>query len=88
MIFVGKLPTDNSLQEEVERLRALAPDTKALYREVASMLFFRFGIAPTANRLHQLVGKGSMSTAASVLARFWQDLRQHGRLRGQVPCLL
>jgi DNA repair exonuclease SbcCD ATPase subunit len=80
-------PLDTSLQDEVERLRILAPDTKALYREVASMLFFRFGIAPTANRLHQLVGKGSMTTAASVLARFWQDLRQHGRVRLEHPAV-
>jgi DNA primase large subunit len=87
MDSITEPPSDNSLQDEVERLRILAPDTKALYREVASMLFFRFGIAPTANRLHQLVGKGSMTTAASVLARFWQDLRQHGRVRLEHPAV-
>jgi hypothetical protein len=87
MNSVAQPPPNNSLQDEVERLRALAPDTKALYREVASTLFFRFGIAPTANRLHQLVGKGSMATAASVLAKFWQDLREHGRLRLAHPAV-
>lgn len=70
---------------EVERLRQLAPDTKALYREVAAAMFFRFGVTPTANRLYQLVGKGSMSTAATVLARFWQDLRDHSRLQLNHP---
>lgn len=75
----------STIQAEVERLRALAPDTKALYREVAAALFFRFGVPPTANRLFQLVGKGSMATAASVLARFWQDLREHSRLRLEHP---
>jgi DNA repair exonuclease SbcCD ATPase subunit len=87
MLSVSDNNVDTSLQAEVERLRALAPDTKALYREVASTLFFRFGVAPTANRLYQLVGKGSMATAASVLARFWQDLREHGRLRLEHPAV-
>lgn len=77
----------NEIQAEVERLRANAPDTKALYREVAAMLFFRFGIAPTANRLHQLVGKGSMSTSAAALSRFWKDLREQGRLRIEHPAV-
>ncbi len=80
-------PSDASLQEEVERLRSLAPDTKSLYREVASLLFFRYGTTPTANRLYQLVGKGSMNTAASVLARFWQDLRDHARVRLTHPAV-
>lgn len=78
-------PDSASIQAEVERLRSASPDTKTLYREVAAALFFRFGVAPTANRLYQLVGKGSMATAASVLARFWQDLREHSRLRLEHP---
>lgn len=78
-------PDSASIQAEVERLRSTSPDTKSLYREVAAALFFRFGVAPTANRLYQLVGKGSMATAASVLARFWQDLREHSRLRLEHP---
>jgi hypothetical protein len=87
MTIIENRQSDASLQEEVERLRSLAPDTKALYREVASLLFFRFGTAPTANRLYQLVGKGSMNTAASVLARFWQDLRDHARVRLTHPAV-
>lgn len=81
----AEVAPSSTIQAEVERLRALAPDTKALYREVAAALFFRFGVPPTANRLFQLVGKGSMATAASVLARFWQDLREHSRLRLEHP---
>ncbi len=69
------------------RLRALAPDTKALYREAAATLFFRFGIAPTANRLHQLVGKGSMATSAAALSAFWKDLREQARLRIEHPAV-
>jgi len=85
MTHAADTPDSASIQAEVERLRSTSPDTKTLYREVAAALFFRFGVAPTANRLYQLVGKGSMATAASVLARFWQDLREHSRLRLEHP---
>lgn len=85
MLETTELAAGATIQAEVERLRALAPDTKALYRDVAAALFFRFGVPPTANRLYQLVGKGSMATAASVLARFWQDLREHSRVRLEHP---
>ena len=43
-------------------------------------LFFKFGITPTANRLYQLVGKGSMTTATAVLTRFWRDLRERSQV--------
>jgi hypothetical protein len=72
---------------DIDRLRSEATDTKSLYRSVAGLLFFKYGITPTANRLHQLVGKGSMSTAASVLARFWQELRKVSQLRLEHPGL-
>lgn len=80
-------PDQDAIQAEIERLRAHASDTKSLYREAAAALFFRFGIAPTANRLHQLVGKGSMATAATALAGFWKDLREQGRLRIEHPAV-
>ncbi|MGT2428707.1 DNA-binding protein [Cupriavidus basilensis] len=43
------------------------------------MLFFRYGITPTANKLYGLVRKGSMGTPTEVLAQFWADLR--GKMR-------
>jgi chromosome segregation ATPase len=72
------------LAAEVERLKVAFPQTsqtRELYREACVLLFFRFGITPTANRLHQWVRRGSMSTPVAVLAEFWTDLREKSRVR-------
>jgi hypothetical protein len=67
------------LAADVAALRAQFPETRAFYREVCALLFFRHGITPTANRLYGLVRKGSMGTPTEVLAQFWADLR--GKMR-------
>ncbi|MCQ9616316.1 DNA-binding protein [Paenalcaligenes niemegkensis] len=69
------------LQSDVAELRTRFKDTQELYREVAALLFFRYGTTPTANRLYQLVRKGSMSAPAQALQTFWQDLREKSRVR-------
>lgn len=76
-----------SLEAEIDALRAQFPKTQDLYREVCVLLFFRHGIAPTANKLHQLVRKGSMSAPAEALSRFWADLRKKSRVRLDHPNL-
>ena len=63
------------------------PDTQDLYREVCVILFFRHGITPTANKLYQLVRKGSMSAPADALNRFWEMLREKSRMRIEHPDL-
>lgn len=78
---------DQQLRIEIERLRAQFPDTQDLYREVCTLLFFRLGITPTANKLYQLVHKGSMSAPAEALSKFWDDLRQKSRVRIEHPDL-
>ena len=77
----------SELTREVESLRSRFPDTQHLYREVCALLFFRYGITPTANKLYQLVRKGSMSAPAEALARFWENLREKSRLRIEHPDL-
>jgi len=72
---------------EIESLRVRFPKTRELYREVCALLFFRYGITPTANRLYQYVRKGSMATPAQVLAQFWSDLRERSRIRIDHPGL-
>lgn len=54
---------------------------------VCALLFFRYGVTPTANKLYSLVRKGSMSTPADVLNRFWQDLRERTRVKIDHPDL-
>ncbi|WP_137939976.1 DNA-binding protein [Chitinivorax sp. B] len=78
---------NQQLQHDVESLRANFTDTQDLYREVCAMMFFRHGITPTANRLYQLVRKGSMSAPAAALAQFWEDLREKSRVRIEHPDL-
>ena len=68
--------TEKRLLAEIEALRLQYPDTQDLYREVCVILFFRHGITPTANKLYQLVRKGSMSAPADALNRFWEMLRE------------
>lgn len=75
------------LQAEIDALRSTSADTQALYREVCTLLFFRYGITPTANKLYQLVRKGSMSAPAEALSRFWDTLREKSRVRIEHPDL-
>ena len=75
------------LHAEIDQLRTQFPRTQELYREVCVMLFFRHGITPTANRLYQLVKKGSMSAPAEALTRFWATLREKSRVRIEHPDL-
>ncbi|BCG05066.1 hypothetical protein PPGU19_096340 (plasmid) [Paraburkholderia sp. PGU19] len=82
------LPSDEArLAADIGRLKAEFPNTRALYREVCALLFFRFGQAPTANRLYQLVRRGSMGTPAAVLGEFWAELREKSRVRIEHPDL-
>ncbi len=85
--FAAVSPSDADLQAEIDVLRAQYPETQALYREVCVLLFFRHGITPTANRLYQLVRKGSMSAPAEALTRFWATLRDKSRVRIEHPDL-
>lgn len=81
------LSSDAALAAEIERLKAAFPKTRELYREVCALLFFRHGITPTANRLYQLVRRGSMGTPTAVLGEFWTDLREKSRVRIEHPDL-
>jgi hypothetical protein len=81
------LPDESRIAAEIEHLKAEFPKTRELYREVCALLFFRFGITPTANRLYQLVKRGSMSTPTQVLGQFWTELREKSRVRIDHPDL-
>jgi chromosome segregation ATPase len=72
--------SDKEPLAEVARLREQFPHTQDLYREVCALMFFRYGITPTANKLYQLVRKGSMSAPAEALNSFWERLRERSRV--------
>lgn len=75
------------IHADIEALRERIPETQDLYREVCTILFFRYGITPTANKLYQYVRKGSMSAPAEALVKFWEDLREKSRVRIEHPDL-
>lgn len=77
----------NQIQADIEALKSHFTNTQELYREVAAVLFFRYGLTPTANKLYQLVRKGSMTAPAEALNRFWADLREKSRVRIEAPGL-
>ncbi len=81
------LPDETRLAADIERLKVEFPKTRELYREACALLFFRFGLTPTANRLYQLVKRGSMSTPTAVLGEFWAELREKSRVRIDHPDL-
>lgn len=73
--------TETKMRLEIESLKNQHKNTQSLYREVCVLLFFRYGITPTANGLYQYVKKGSMSAPAEALSKFWLDLRDKSRVR-------
>jgi len=74
------LTSENAIAANVEELRERFPRTQDLYREVCVLLFFKYGITPTVNKLYQLVRKGSMSAPTEALNQFWSTLRERARV--------
>lgn len=72
---------EQQLQKEVEKIKNQFEESKDIYREVCVLLFFRYGITPTANKLYQYVRRGSMSAPADALNKFWLELREKSRVR-------
>lgn len=79
--------TESELLAEVEALKAKFSETRALYREVCALLFFRHGITPTANKLYQYVRRGSMNVPTEEVGKFWDDLRHRARIDIEHPDL-
>lgn len=75
------MTTEAQIHADIDGLKARFPDTPSLYRETCALLFFRYGITPTANKLYQYVRKGSMSAPAEALSKFWDELRDKSRVR-------
>jgi hypothetical protein len=80
-------PEIHNLSIEINELKEKFPATPDLYREVCALLFFRHGVTPTANKLYQLVRRGSMSAPSEALRRFWENLREKSRIRIEHPDL-
>lgn len=79
-MMTEELSSENAIAANVAELRERFPRTQDLYREVCVLLFFRYGVTPTANKLYQLVRKGSMSAPTEALNQFWKTLRERSRV--------
>jgi hypothetical protein len=75
------------LIQDVEDLRTHSSQAKELYREVCHLMFFRYDIQPSANKLYQLVRKGTMATASQAVNNFWSELREKRRVDIEQPGL-
>jgi chromosome segregation ATPase len=75
------------IQDDVNKIKQEFTETKAIYREVCMLLFFRYGLTPTANKLYQYVHRGSMSAPAEALNKFWAELRSKSKLQLDHPDL-
>lgn len=51
------------------------PTTRAIVRQVMTLLFNDFGEAPSVKRIRQLIGKGSFSTISDELRIFWSSVQ-------------
>jgi len=76
---------ESAIAISIAELRERFPRTQDLYREVCVLLFFRHGVTPTANKLYQLVRKGSMSAPTEALNQFWKTLRERSRVTVEHP---
>lgn len=76
---------ESAIATSIAELRERFPRTQDLYREVCVLLFFRHGVTPTANKLYQLVRKGSMSAPTEALSQFWKTLRERSRVTIEHP---
>jgi Plasmid replication region DNA-binding N-term len=81
------MSAESEILAEVDALKAKFSDTRALYREVCALIFFRFGITPTANKLYQYVRRGSMNVPTEEVGKFWDELRQKARIDIEHPDL-
>ena len=68
--------SESEIQAEIESLKERFTETKALYREVCALLFFRHGITPTASAtlsatrssMNRLPPSGSAGPSVTVVA--------------------
>lgn len=74
-------PSADLIQKEVDLIKTKFNNTSEIYTEVCVLLFFRYGITPTANMLYRLVKKGSMSAPVEALNSFWVTLRTKSKTR-------
>lgn len=82
---------DIELQTEANILAVLTPRLAAAKnrqektRETATLLFFQYGIYPSAKTVHRYTQHGSLTDINTDLREFWNDLRERSRVKIEAP---
>lgn len=82
------LDTETRIANDVAVIKSQFSKRAELSREVCSLLFFRYGIQPTANLVYGHTRKGSMTDITRDVAAFWNEVREKSKVSvkaGGVP---
>lgn len=69
------------IRADVSQLADRFTTRRELSRETASLLFFRYGIYPSAQLVREYTKLGSMGDIGADLDEFWKDIREKSRVR-------
>jgi hypothetical protein len=72
--------TDARIRAEVSELAGRFKTRKELSRETAALLFFRYGVYPSIQLVHDYTRLGSLTDIRKDLDEFWRDIRSKARI--------
>ena len=74
--------TSAAIAVEVAEIRKKFTERSDLTREVATLLFFRYGIYPSAHAVYAQTSTGSMTDISRDLKQFWLRIQETGKGKG------
>jgi predicted nucleic acid-binding Zn-ribbon protein len=77
--------TEDTIRAALAPRLAAAKTRHEKTRETATLLFFQYGIYPSAKVVHGYTQHGSMTDINTDLREFWNDLRERSRVKIEAP---
>lgn len=77
--------TEEEIRATLAPRLAAAKNRQEKTRETATLLFFQYGIYPSAKVVHGYTQHGSMTDINGDLRDFWNDLRERSRVKIEAP---
>ncbi|KLR58081.1 hypothetical protein OX89_08975 [Diaphorobacter sp. J5-51] len=81
------MATENEIRAVLAPRLEAAKSRKEKTRVAATVLFFEYGIYPSAKVVHQYTQQGSMTDIGADLRAFWLELREKSRVQIDAPYL-
>lgn len=81
------MATENEIRAVLAPRLEAAKSRKEKTRVAAAVLFFEYGIYPSAKVVHQYTQQGSMTDIGTDLRAFWLELREKSRVQIDAPYL-